>query len=88
MKQLDRIEDLLQNHIKDSADKHTQIQKTLTQVETYSKQNSTAIINHEKEIEELKAAKNKTVGAMWLIGIIWVIALAVIGALLSLPQNK
>ena len=67
MSEIQEVKQLLLSHIKDSSKGQSEILQSIVKIETHSAYTKAAIEEHERVIEDLKTARNKQKGAMWVL---------------------
>jgi hypothetical protein len=80
--QLTRIENMVANHIEKSNERHIAITSQLSVLTTNEKTNYKKLEDHDDAIDDLTAIKNRGVGILWFLGILWVLLTTLVGFLL------
>lgn len=71
MDQLDKIERILSDHVKNSNEDRLEIAKQLVVIETKMETNYKKIAENSVHIENLNSLKNQGKGAFWIFGLFW-----------------
>lgn len=84
MTQLDRIEQKIDSHIRESNEKHLELSNKITTLIANEKANYKTIQEHDGIINTLVNIKNQGKGVVWILGIGWVVMTFVIPIVLTI----